>query len=230
MLDILSIFDEAFDARMEGFETAIPGTVSAVNSDGTVNVRPSVRNVLKNMQMEPADSEGKLNAIPNVPVMRPGTAKASVVFELAEGDPVLLVSSSRDIGTWKEGGYSSGPFAPGSFGGCDLNSLVAVPCVPAGMDASPSVTVTVARDGSVTVESSSVTVKADSVKLDADEVSVTGTLSVDGGIESGGDVTANASSLPVSLASHKHAVPGITPGSGTATSAAPTPSAPTPGE
>lgn len=225
---------KVIDTYMETFETGFPGTVSAVNSDGTIDALPSVRNCLTNLQQEAGG--GTVQPMRSIPVLWPGTAKALVKFSLSAGDPVWLVSGSRDLAKWADGDWAEAandPFRAPSFGGNDLNSLVAIPVRRETHGSEePKVTVTIGDDGKVTIEGDSVTVsadsvmlKADSVKLDADEVSVTGTLAVEGSIESDGDVTANASSLPVSLASHKHAVPLIMPGSGTATSAAPTPGA-----
>lgn len=62
---IAKILDRFFDNKMEDFETAFPAVIDVVNDDGTVNVRPSVRNCLRNMQMEPL-KDGKLMAIRNV--------------------------------------------------------------------------------------------------------------------------------------------------------------------
>lgn len=199
---LTGLFYELFDNAMEGFETAMPGTVSAVNADGTVDVRPSVRNVLRNMQMEPADSDGRLSAIRSVPVLWPGTAATLVKFELAEGDPVLLVASSRDLREWKEGGWENDgkAYAPTSFAaGCDLNDLLAIPVRrELHGNSEPKVKLTVNRNGSVEMECKSVSLKADSLDL-AGDLSVTGKIAADG------EVTANAKTMPVNLSTHIHA-------------------------
>ena len=76
-------------------------------------------------------------------MLYPGTSKAIVKFELSEGDPVLCVSSSRDLRAWVEGGEENGPYDPKSFSGNDLNDLMAIPFSRGGDKA---VTVNVGRD------------------------------------------------------------------------------------
>lgn len=200
MLDLVELANETFDSRMEDFETAIPGVVERVNDDGTVDARPSIRNVLKNMQLEPADPKtGRLRPAKGVPVLWPGTATAVAKFELAEGDPVLLVASSRDLRTWKEGGWDSGkPYSPPSFAGNDMNSLLAVPLrLERHGKSSPKTVVTVKRDGSVRVE-------CGKIEIDAESVKISGELEVGKGVKAGGEVTANADTLPVNLSTHTH--------------------------
>lgn len=212
MFDIVRIARKAFEAEMETFETAMPGTVSAVNADGTVDVRPSVRNCLSNMQYEPADSDGKLPAVRSVPVLWPGTAETLVKFELAEGDPVLLVASSRDLREWKEGGWENGgkAYVPKSFSGNDLNDLLAIPVRRESHGSSePKVKLTVNRDGSVEMECRSVSLKADSLDLSGDlsvggNSSVKGDSEVGGSVSADGEVTANAKVMPVNLSTHIH--------------------------
>lgn len=129
------------DSYMEGFETAFPATVKKVNGDGTVDVTPSIRNVLKNMQIEPDGKDKKPLPVLGVPVLWPGTSAAVVKFELEEGDPVLCVSSSRDLRAWVEGGEDKGPYDPKSFSGNDLNDLIAIPLSRGIGDRAVSVTI-----------------------------------------------------------------------------------------
>lgn len=136
------------DSYMEGFETAFPAVVKAVNSDGTVDVTPSIRNVLKNMQVEPDGDDGKPLEVQGVPVMWPGTGAAMVKMELSAGDPVLCIASSRDLREWVDGGEDKGPYTPKSFSGNDLNDLVAIPMSRGGTKA---ISVTLGRD-SLTIE------------------------------------------------------------------------------
>lgn len=196
----MELANETFDSRMEDFETAVPGVVERVNADGTVDARPSIRNVLKNMQLEPTDPKtGRLRPVQGIPVLWPGTAAAVAKFELAEGDPVLLVASSRDLRTWKEGGWASeDPYSPPSFAGNDMNSLLAVPLrLESHGTASPKTTVTIGRDGSVKVE-------CGNVEIDAASVRISGELEVGGSVKADGEVTANAGTLPVNLSTHAH--------------------------
>lgn len=139
----LRLVRSVIDSYMEGFETAFPAVVKKVNGDGTIDVTPSIRNTLKNMQIEPDGEDKKPLPVLGVPVLYPGTSKAIVKFELSEGDPVLCVSSSRDLRAWVEGGEGNGPYDPKSFSGNDLNDLVAIPFSRGG---SKSIAVTLGRD------------------------------------------------------------------------------------
>lgn len=199
MLDVVKIASGVFDSEMETFETAMPGNVAKVNEGGTVDVRPSIRNCLSNMQLEPTQKDGKLRTIKNVPVLFPGTASAIVKFELQEGDPVLLVASSRDISEWKAGDWVHGlPCTPRSFAGNDLNSLLAIPVrMESHGDKKPKITVTVKNDGSVRVE-------CGKIEIDAGNVKISGELEVGKGVKAGGEVTANADTLAVNLSKHTH--------------------------
>lgn len=150
------------DSYMEGFETAFPAVVKKVNDDGTVVVIPSVRNVLKNMQIEPDGKDGKPLPVEGVPVLWPGTSAAIVRFELKEGDPVLCVASSRDLRSWVEGGEDGGPYDPKSFSGNDLNDLVAIPMSRGGGKA---VSVTLSRDSFKVEGKGSIEMKKDGTVL-----------------------------------------------------------------
>lgn len=199
MLDVVKIASGVFDSEMETFETAMPGNVAKVNEGGTVDVRPSIRNCLSNMQLEPTQKDGQLRTINNVPVLFPGTASAIVKFELQEGDPVLLVASSRDLSEWKAGDWVHGlPCTPRSFAGNDLNSLLAIPVrMESHGDKKPKITVTVKKDGAFKIE-------CESVEIDAGNVKISGELEVGKGVKAGGEVTANAETLPVNLSTHTH--------------------------
>lgn len=156
MNEIVKLVRQVLDNYMEGFETAFPATVKKVNGDGTVDVTPSIRNVLKNMQIEPDGEDGKPLPIEGVPVLWPGTSAAVVKFELKAGDPLLCVASSRDLRAWVEGGESKGPYSPLSFSGNDLNDLMAIPMSRGG---SKAVSVTLGRDSVKVVGKGSIEMK-----------------------------------------------------------------------
>ena len=124
---IAKLLDSFFDNKMEDFETAFPAAIESVNDDGTVNVRPSVRNCLRNMQMEPNMKDGKLMVIKNVPVLWAGTKTVHIEYELDQGDTVLCISSSRDIRIWKKEKWDEAAYDPVSFSGNDLLNLLAIP-------------------------------------------------------------------------------------------------------
>lgn len=184
----LRLTNSIIESYMEGFETAFPAVVKKVNGDGTVDVTPSIRNTLKNMQIEPDGKDGKPLAVEGVPVLNIGTSTAIVKFGLAEGDPVLCVSSSRDLRAWIEGGENKGPYDPLSFSGNDLNDLMAIPMSRGG---NKKVTVTISHDGKVSVEAESdVTITSPNVKIDGN-LDVTGKVDVTGDVVAGGDVSSD---------------------------------------
>ena len=217
MSEFVKLINSVFDSRMEGFETAFPAVVKKVNDDGTVDVNPSIRNTLKNMQIEPDGKDGKPLAVEGVPVLNIGTSAAIVKFGLAEGDPVLCVSSSRDLRAWIEGGENKGPYDPLSFSGNDLNDLMAIPMSRGG---NKKVTVTISHDGKVSVEAESdVTITSPNVKIDG-ELEVTGNVDVGGDVSSEGQMNAtDFATQAFSLVNHSHA---------TAATGAPSPAQPFP--
>ncbi len=205
--NFIRLIRSVIDSYMEGFETAFPATVKKVNSDGTVDVTPSIRNVLKNMQIEPDGKDDKPLPVLGVPVLWPGTSAAVVKFELEEGDPILCVSSSRDLRAWVEGGEDKGPYDPKSFSGNDLNDLVAIPMSRGGKK---KVTVEILHDGKVSIEADSVSVKAEKMKVDG-ELEVTGDASFGSKISASGNITSEGkmnaldfSTSLVSLNTHLH--------------------------
>ena len=109
---IAKLLDSFFDNKMEDFETAFPAAIESVNDDGTVNVRPSVRNRLRNMQMEPNMKDRKHIVIKNVPVLWAGTKTVHIEYELDQGDTVLCISSSRDIRNWKKEKWDEAAYDP----------------------------------------------------------------------------------------------------------------------
>lgn len=195
----LRLVRSVIDSYMEGFETAFPAVVKKVNGDGTVDVTPSIRNTLKNMQIEPDGEDKKPLPVLGVPVLYPGTSKAIVKFELSEGDPVLCVSSSRDLRAWVEGGEDKGPYDPKSFSGNDLNDLVAIPLSRGSGER--KVTVNIGHDGKVSLTAISVSVDGN--------LSVNGKISATGDVTSNGKMNANDFATPtLSLMNHTHATAG----------------------
>ena len=179
---IAKLLDSFFDNKMEDFETAFPAAIESVNDDGTVNVRPSVRNCLRNMQMEPNMKDGKLMVIKNVPVLWAGTKTVHIEYELDQGDTVLCISSSRDIRNWKKEKWDETAYDPVSFSGNDLLNLLAIPFRR--IQESAATVISIDREGNVTVKASEVT-------LDAENVTITGKLAVDGDISSAGNIASD---------------------------------------
>lgn len=192
---------KVIDSYMETFETGFPGTISAVNGDGTIDALPSVRNALTNLQQE--GGGGDVNPMRAIPVLWPGTATAIVRFELSKGDPVWLISGSRDQSVWADGDWADAvkdPFRAPSFGGNDLNSLVAIPVRwESHGSGNPKITVTVKKDGKVEIET------AADIAIKAGTLDIEGDLKLTGKIEATGEITAMAGTTPVNLSTHIHA-------------------------
>lgn len=169
MNSIVKLINSVIDSYMEGFETAFPAIVESVNDDGTIDVMPSIRNVLKNMQIEPDGEDGKPLPIQGIPVLWPGTTNAIVKFELKKGDPVLCIASSRDLQEWVEKGENKGPYSPKSFSGNDLNDIMALPMSRGG---SKSISITIGRDSVKVAGSGSIEMKSDGSVLINDHLEV----------------------------------------------------------
>ena len=179
---IAKLLDSFFDNKMEDFETAFPAAIESVNDDGTVNVRPSVRNRLRNMQMEPNMKDRKHIVIKNGPVLWAGTKTVHIEYELDQGDTVLCISSSRDIRNWKKEKWDEAAYDPVSFSGNDLLNLLAIPFRR--VQESATTVISIDRKGNVTVKASELT-------LDAENVKITSKLAVDGDISSAGNIASD---------------------------------------
>ena len=221
---IAKLLDSFFDNKMEDFETAFPAAIESVNDDGTVNVRPSVRNRLRNMQMEPNMKDRKHIVIKNVPVLWAGTKTVHIEYELDQGDTVLCISSSRDIRNWKKEKWDEAAYDPVSFSGNDLLNLLAIPFRR--VQESATTVISIDRKGNVTVKASELTLDAENVKitskLAADgDISSAGNIASDGEIEATGNVKGADFATPtLSFNGHAH------PTAATGSPSGPTPLAP----
>lgn len=199
------LFDDFFDSRMEGFETAFPAVVEKVNDDGTIDAIPSIRNVLKNMQIEPDGKNGKPLPIEGIPLLNLGSSGAVFEFELVKGCPVLLIASSRDLRSWIDAGEDGGVTTPLSFSGNDLNDLVAIPLTSTTKKKKAKILVKL--NGEIEVETNAdVSVKANQVDIDANKLTVSGDIECNGNISADMEVSAMVltPATKVSLSKHVH--------------------------
>lgn len=199
------LFDDFFDSRMEGFETAFPAVVDKVNADGTIDAIPSIRNVLKNMQIEPNAKNDKPLPIEGIPLLNLGSSGAVCEFELAKGCPVLLIASSRDLRAWIDAGENGGVTTPLSFSGNDLNDLVAIPLTSTTKKKNAKILIKL--NGEVEIETNAdVSVKANQVDIDAKKLSVSGDIECNGNITADMEVSAMVltPATKVSLSKHIH--------------------------
>lgn len=178
---------------LDNIDTAIPGVVTAVNGDGTVDCKPCIRKIAPNGVFDVVNP-----AMPKIPLMRLGTSYVDFDFPIKEGDQVLLVAISRDAASWKK--KPEDDVVPTACGGLTMNDLVAVPIVvPQKAHGASKIKVT--EDGSIEL-----------VPGDSGRIWAKGDLIVEGNVDAGGDVVAGATITEqgpvetggVSLQTHVH--------------------------
>lgn len=172
------------DRRLEGFITALPGRVSKVNDDGSVDVRPCINKVFLNGAVDMQNA-----SIPSVQVVCTSTPIFSIKIPIHVGDPVLLLAFSRDAGAWKRNkGWKEG-HVPKSATGNTLGDLVALQLCFA--DSESKSVLSVDDSGVVTLKSP--------------DFIVEGPMHVKGNLHCEKDVSANDNGATcVSLALHTH--------------------------
>ena len=147
---------------IENIETVLPGVVTAVNEDGTVDCKPSIRKVAPNGVLDV-----KNMTIPRIPLMKLGGSNAEISFVSSVGDNVLLVAFSRDSSRWKKDGKDDN--IPSSCTGLTLNDFVAVPFVRYNREGAAKITVD--KDGNIVLQPSQ-----NGIIISQSDVFVKGTL------------------------------------------------------
>lgn len=188
---------KSIDKYMQTFETAFPATVKAVNDDGTISAIPSVRNCLINGVPEFVGVDVK--PIENIPVLHIGINAVDLSMELQEGDPVLLISSSRDLSQWKQAEkWDTKSYYPKSFGGNDLNNLLAIP-VRTEKSETPKVKIEISKDGKMTINCDG------ELDITSAKTTIKNDVEITGALKATGEITAMSDSTNVSLSTHIHA-------------------------
>lgn len=114
----------ATSKALEGVHTSMPGTVVSYDrTTQTATIRPAIRQTYR-------DGSGKLTTeklpdIPSVPVLFPTSAAASLTFELAAGDPVILVVGEASTDEYRTSGAEDN--TPQDVRRFDLSDSVAIP-------------------------------------------------------------------------------------------------------
>lgn len=127
--------------ELENIDTAFPAVITKVNSDGTVDCKPSIRKVYPNGVFDLENPD-----IPSVPIMKLGGSLAEFSFPSKIGDHILLLAFSRDACKWRESD-DDGDVVPDSASGLSLMDVVAIPFVKASREAAAKVRVT--EDGDI---------------------------------------------------------------------------------
>lgn len=97
------VIDRAFDARMSGVWTALPGRVKAFDAaSSTCTVQPFPAMFL-------AGEAVVIPEIADVPVCYPNGGGASITYPLAAGDVVLLLFSTLPLGRYRQDGADGNP-------------------------------------------------------------------------------------------------------------------------
>lgn len=112
------VIDRAFDSRMSGVWTALPGRVKvfdAATSTATVQPFPS---------MFLAGEALAIPEIADVPVSYPQGGGASITYPLQPGDVVLLLFSTLPLSRYREEGADGNPVDTRRF---DLSDAWAIP-------------------------------------------------------------------------------------------------------
>lgn len=114
----------ATSKALEGVHTSMPGTVVSYDrTTQTATIRPAIRQTYR-------DGSGKLTTeklpdIPSVPVLFPTSAAASFTFELAAGDPVILLVGEASTDEYRTSGDEDNN--PQDVRRFDLSDSVAIP-------------------------------------------------------------------------------------------------------
>lgn len=210
------------EKRLENFETALPGVVKNVNSDGTVDVSLSIRKVSLNGVVDIA-------AMPilSVPLLTIGTRAFSFKLPVKTGDPVLLLAISRDSSLWKVGDWGEKDVVPKSCSGNTLCDFVALQMNFWRTDTSNGAEIT--EEGKVVINADveingAVTVAKE---LNADSVKATGNVEA-GDVISNGDVSATGDLKTASLSFLTHVHNCTSPGSPSGPAISPAPTSTTP--
>lgn len=115
----------AVEHHLEGVHTSMPGVVvSYDHATQTATIRPTVRQLYH----DPAAGQLVSQAypdLPHVPILFPAAAAAALTFELAAGDPVILLFGEASTDEWRNGAAEDNtPVDPRRF---DLSDAVAIP-------------------------------------------------------------------------------------------------------
>lgn len=103
---------------IRGIHTAMPGEIVRYDSEARkANVKPLLKRTDTNGNMV------EFPVITDVPVVMPGTKKASIYLPVEKGDAVLLVFSERSLDQWLYSGNASDTLKGRRF---DLTDAIAV--------------------------------------------------------------------------------------------------------
>lgn len=105
MLNVQDIFPTEFTASEQlkdnvafDIKVAFPGIVNSVNSNGTIDVQPAIRDRVKNLQG--LYEYIQLPIIPNVPVCFPSSGGCSLRMPIAVGDECLVIICDSSFDYW----------------------------------------------------------------------------------------------------------------------------------
>jgi len=130
----------AIEERLGTLRTSVPAkVVTYYASKSRVDARIVIRGAKQDPDTYELSSEEELPPIlVNVPIQWPGTARSTIVFDLAPGDDLLLHFSDRPLDEWKA--VSGNDFTPADITRrFDLSDAFAVPVigpVPGGLPVS----------------------------------------------------------------------------------------------
>jgi hypothetical protein len=96
MNDLHEILNDSFEFNFSKFNFCKTGIITSVNSNNTVNVKPSI------MTTAPDGTVFEQPTIYNVQVCDQRTATASVTLPIAKGDQCLLLFTDESLDNWQQ--------------------------------------------------------------------------------------------------------------------------------
>lgn len=194
----------AFDGRISGLWTALPGIVVDVDfSTMTCSVQPAIQGIVTDETG--ATSPVNLPKLIHCPIVFPQAGGFALTLPVAANDEVLIVWAARAIDAWWQSGGIQRPVEARMH---DISDGFVLPGICSTPNVIPAISTTAAqlrtKDGSTFLE-----IGADGkIRMTASEVDITGNLKVTGTIEATGEVTGNG----IELSTHLHS--GVVPGGG----------------
>jgi hypothetical protein len=131
----VSAISDLIDSRIREVMTAIPGRVTAYNSElQAADVQPLVqRAYLDESGIRQVED---LPVIPRVPVQFQGSGSVRMTFPIAKGDTVLLVFAQSSLDKWESSGLKVDPLDDRHH---DLSDAIAIPGLLSFADATDQV-------------------------------------------------------------------------------------------
>lgn len=186
MSNLREVLSQSFQQQAQNLNFAAVGRIVSYDAGSQrASVQPSVPRLLSN-----GESEG-MPVLEDVPVLWPRAGGASITFPVRAGDGCLIIFLDRSIDEWKTG-KSEAPTDPRQHALSDAIAIMGLVDFNGGGGSGEAVEIKMGGT-TITIDGSTANITAPSVTIDAPQVSMTGTLSVSGGVSAGGAMTIDGS-------------------------------------